>query len=142
MKKWALVALAAAVLAGCGMNRPQERIQASDLLHHNFVLSSVDGVAVAARSGNPPNLEFGEKMHVSGAMCSRFFGQGQLADGVLTVKNLATTRMTCADAQRNRWDRTIRALLQNGAKVTLSAQRLTLSDGDHTLVYTLRDWVQ
>ncbi|CAI0786272.1 heat shock protein HslJ [Serratia entomophila] len=142
MKNYAPLALAAMLLAGCGMNQPDNAVSESDLLHHNYVLHSVDGVPIEPGLGNAPNLEFGEKMHVSGAMCNRFFGQGQLANGVLRVQNLASTRMLCADAQRNHWDQVIGQVLENGAKLTLSAQRLTLSGGDHTLVYTLRDWVQ
>jgi heat shock protein HslJ len=57
------------------------------------------------------------------------------------VKNLATTRMMCADPQRNQWDQTIGTLLANGAKVSLNGQQLTLSGSDHQLVYTLKDWV-
>ena len=92
-------------------------------------------------TGGLLNLEFGENLHVSGAMCNRFFGQGQLRDGVLTVKPLATTRRLCPDEQRNRWDQVIAAVLENGAEVTLSAQQLTLNGSGHTLIYTLRDWV-
>ncbi|WP_431222368.1 heat shock protein HslJ [Serratia sp. L9] len=145
MKKWIPITLAAALLAGCGMNQtpPQgKNVVDSDLLHHNFVLQNVDGLAVNAKQGSGPNIEFGEKMHVSGAMCNRFFGQGQLENGVLTVKNLASTRMMCADAQLNQWDQTIGTLLANGAKVSLNGQQLTLTGSDHQLVYTLKDWVQ
>ncbi|MNC49882.1 Heat shock protein HslJ [compost metagenome] len=105
------------------------------------MLQSVDGVAVEAKQGSGPSIEFGEKMNISGSMCNRFFGQGQLENGVLTVKNLATTRMMCADPQRNQWDQTIGTLLANGAKVSLNGQQLTLSGSDHQLVYTLKDWV-
>ncbi|MGO4741960.1 heat shock protein HslJ [Serratia quinivorans] len=142
MNKSILAALTTLLLAGCSMSQNGKTVAESDLLHHNFALQSVDGVAVKPGVGNRPNIEFGEKMHVSGAMCNRFFGNGQLQDGVLTVKGLATTRMLCADPQLNQWDRTIGDVLGKGAKVTLSAQQLTLSSGDHTLVYTLRDWVQ
>lgn len=64
-------------------------------------------------------------------MCNRFFGSGQLQNGVLTVKNLASTRMLCTDAQRNQWDQTLSAVLEKGAKISLNAQQLTLSGGDH-----------
>lgn len=142
MKKTAAAAIAAlAILTGCGI-KPHATVTASDLLHHNFVLQSVDGeTAGPSPNGGLLNLEFGEKLHVSGAMCNRFFGRGQLRDGVLTVKPLSTTRLLCPDEQRNRWDRVMGAVLENGADVTLSAQRLTLSGSGHTLVYTLRDWV-
>ncbi|ANS43177.1 heat shock protein HslJ [Serratia inhibens] len=142
MKKCLSAALAALLLAGCGMNQNSKTVTESDLLHHNFVLQSVDGVAVKPQPGSAPSIEFGEKMHVSGAMCNRFFGSGQLQNGVLTVQNLASTRKLCTDEQRNQWDQTIGAVLGKGAKVSLNAQQLTLSGGDHILVYTLRDWVQ
>lgn len=142
MKKCLPMALAALLLTGCGMSQNGKTVTEDDLLHHNFVLQSVDGVAVKPQSGNAPSIEFGEKMHVSGTMCNRFFGSGQLQNGVLTVKNLASTRMLCTDAQRNQWDQTLSAVLEKGAKISLNAQQLTLSGGDHVLVYTLRDWVQ
>lgn len=140
MRKTTVAALAVLVLGGCSM-KPHTAITPGDLLHHNFVLQSVDGEAAQSRTdGDLLNLEFGENLHVSGAMCNRFFGQGQLRDGVLTVKPLASTRRLCADEQHNRWDRVIGTVLENGADVTLKAQRLTLSGSGHTLVYTLRDW--
>lgn len=142
MNKPILVALTVLLLAGCGMNQKSKTVTESDLLHHHFVLQSVDGIAVTPGHGNGPNIEFGETMHVSGAMCNRFFGNGQLQDGVLTVQGLASTRMLCTDPQLNQWDAMIGNVLSNGAKVTLSAQQLTLSGGDHTLIYKLRDWVQ
>lgn len=142
MSRYAPLALAAMVLTGCGTSHPDSVVNENDLLHHNFVLYSVDGVTVTPQPGNAPNLEFGEKMHVSGTMCNRFFGQGQLANGVLTVKNLAITRMLCTDAQSNLWDQAIGKLLGNGATLSLSAERLTLSGSGHNLIYTLRDWVQ
>ncbi|MEX3239048.1 MULTISPECIES: heat shock protein HslJ [Serratia] len=142
MKKSISVALTALLLAGCGMSQNGKTVTESDLLHHNFALQSVDGVAVKSRPGNGPNLEFGEKMHVSGAMCNHFFGSGQLQDGVLTVPGLASTRMACSDPQLNQWDWVIGDVLGKGAKVTLSAQKLTLSGSGHVLVYTQRDWVQ
>ena len=53
---------------------------AGDLLHHNFVLQSVDGeTAKSPAGGGLLNLEFGESLHVSGAMCNRFFGRGNYA---------------------------------------------------------------
>lgn len=139
------LALASVLLGGCAMQTTESAqpvVVASDLQHHNFVLQSVDGVTANATQGRGPSLEFGERLHMSGVMCNRFSGFGQLQHGVLTVKNLAMTRMLCSDAQRNQWDGIITQVLHNGAQVTLQQQQLTLSDGTHTLVYTLKDWVQ
>lgn len=145
MKKWFPITLATLLLAGCNMSQNHQQsntVVASDLLHHHFILHSVDGVPVTAQQGNIPDIEFGEKMHVSGAMCNRFSGQGELENGVLTVKHLASTRMLCADPLRNQWDQTLSNVLANGATLSLNAQQLTLSGSDHQLVYTLKDWVQ
>ncbi|HEI8864932.1 TPA: heat shock protein HslJ [Serratia odorifera] len=139
------LALASMLLGGCAMPSTESApstVVVSDLQHHNFVLQSVDGVAANATRGRGPSIEFGERLHVSGTMCNRFSGFGQLQHGVLTVKNLAMTRMLCSDAQRNQWDGIITQMLHNGAQVTLQQQQLTLSDSTHTLVYTLKDWVQ
>ncbi|CNE93074.1 heat shock protein HslJ [Yersinia nurmii] len=144
MKKIVPLAIAGILLAGCGMNQSQNtanQITAGDLQHHNFVLVSVDGQSPKNQQGNMPNIEFGEKMHISGAMCNRFMGQGELKDSVLTVEALAGTRMMCNDSQLNQWDTLIGEVLASGAKVTLNKGELTLSNGSHTLIYTSRDWV-
>ena len=50
MKKLIPFAMACALLAGCGSAQTkQHTVVESDLLHHNFVLQSVDGVAVEAK---------------------------------------------------------------------------------------------
>ncbi|WP_145482629.1 heat shock protein HslJ [Yersinia rohdei] len=141
MKKIIPLAIAAALLAGCGINQSTStsNVTASDLLHHNFVLVSVDGKPPLKTPA--PSIEFGEKMHISGAMCNRFMGQGELKDGILTAKGLASTRMLCGDEQLNQWDALIGQVLNSGAKVTLAKGQLTLSNKDHTLIYQLKDWV-
>ncbi|WP_040155063.1 heat shock protein HslJ [Yersinia ruckeri] len=144
MKKIVPLAIASILLAGCGMNLGKHAVTpvtAEDLQHHNFVLLSVDGQTPKNQQGNMPNIEFGEKMHISGAMCNRFMGRGELNDGILSVKALAGTRMIGADPQLNQWDSLIGDVLSSGAKVTLNKGELTLNNGKHTLVYTSRDWV-
>ena len=78
-EKTTATALAALALAGCSM-KPHTAVTPGDLLHHNFVLQSVDGeTAKSPAGGGLLNLEFGESLHVSGAMCNRFFGRGNYA---------------------------------------------------------------
>ncbi|EEP91942.1 heat shock protein HslJ [Yersinia kristensenii] len=143
MKKIIPLVIAAAFLAGCGANQSYNKatsmVSENDLLHHNFVLISVDGQSPVKTPG--PSIEFGENMHISGAMCNRFMGQGELKNGVLTVKGLASTRMLCSEKQLNQWDALISQVLNSGAKVTLNKGQLTLSNNDHTLLYQLKDWV-
>lgn len=140
------VLLATALLAGCRSDsapRADARLKESDLLHHRFVLVSVDDGPVPQSLGQEraPDIEFGEKMHVSGSMCNRFFGQGELYDNVLTVKGLSATRMLCREPQLNQWDRLIDEVLRNGARLTLHDAELRLSAAGHQLVYARKDWV-
>ncbi|OCQ50913.1 Heat shock protein HslJ [Photorhabdus australis subsp. thailandensis] len=119
-----------------------ENVSIDDLQHHRFVLVSVNGESAKNQDGRVPTIEFGEKMHVSGSMCNLFMGQGKLKNSVLTVKNLASTQMLCADEKLNKWDYLIGKVLADGVKVTLKNQKLTLSHDDNTLVYKLKDYVQ
>ena len=145
MKK-TLPLLLASLLAGCnlgGTAPTATALQQCDLLLHRFVLVSVDGTQVPsdAQSTRVPSIEFGEKMHVSGSMCNNFVGQGELQGNVLTVKNLAGTRMMCPDPLLNQWDQLIGVVLQNGAQISLQGNELRINGADHQLVYSRKDWV-
>lgn len=123
------LALSTILLAACTTQAPQT-IQQSDLLHRHFVLQSVDGKTIG-----------GEKMHVSGAMCNRFMGQGELQNNILKVERLASTRMACIDPTRAALDPIITDVLSQGAEVSLIKGQLTLKNANHTLVYQQKDWM-
>ncbi|MBK5073098.1 heat shock protein HslJ [Budviciaceae bacterium CWB-B4] len=134
--------ISAVLLSGCTLT-DSNSVKESDLQHHNFILIGVDGknMADTTKEKRPLNIEFGENMHVSGTMCNRFMGQATLKNGVLTAKQLASTRMACIDEQISQLDQVIATTLSNGAKVTLDQGVLTLSSSQHTLTYKLKDWV-
>ncbi|WP_336220273.1 heat shock protein HslJ [Citrobacter amalonaticus] len=138
-KSVALIALSL-LAAGCVSNG-KVSVSPEQLQHHRFVLESVDGKPVTT-TPQPLELSFGEKMTVSGNMCNRFNGQGSLSDGELKVKQMAMTRMMCADPQLNTLDNTLSTMLKNGAQVDLTANQLTLATAEHTLSYKLADLVQ
>lgn len=132
MNKTTLILLGA-MLAGCTtVSQPNEK---EALAERSFQLSSVDGQAVAATEGMKHGINFSKDMRVTGVMCNRFFGQGTLEKGVLTVAQMASTRMMCADAKLNQWDNTIGTMLTTGARVKLEQNTLTLEGTGHTLVY-------
>ncbi|MCD1126946.1 heat shock protein HslJ [Jinshanibacter sp. LJY008] len=135
--------ISAVLLSGCTLT-DGSTVKESDLLHHNFILTSVDGKSMAdtTKEKRPLNIEFDENMHISGAMCNRFMGQATLKNGVLTAKQLASTRMACLDEQVSQLDQVIATTLNNGAKVTLDQGVLTLRSAQHTLTYKLSDWVK
>ncbi|WP_205065111.1 META domain-containing protein [Pantoea coffeiphila] len=133
MKKSILLMLAALVASGCSSDG--NRLNEQQLLNQYFVLSAVDGKPVEQRAGIRPGISFAPGLRVSGVMCNRFFGQGQLEQGRLTVPQLATTRMRCHDGELNQWEQLLGQVLTAGASVTMQQQTLTLNGAGHTLVY-------
>ncbi|HHW3938991.1 TPA: heat shock protein HslJ [Raoultella planticola] len=139
MNKFAALLAAGMLLSGCVYNS-KVSTGAEQLQHHRFVLTSVNGQALAT-GAKPLELSFGEEMYVSGNMCNRFSGKGKISGGELKVKTLAMTRMLCTDPQLNTLDNTLSNMLRDGAQVDLTENQLTLATADQTLVYKLADLV-
>lgn len=131
-----------AACAASGAGKGGLVVTEKDLLHHRFVLQSMNGkdMPFAERT---PELEFNEGMRISGSACNRFNGPGSLKDSVLTVPNMASTMMMCHEPERNELERQLYTMLREGARLELSDhnRKLTLSGKDTTLVYTVSDWV-
>ncbi|ELQ6133819.1 heat shock protein HslJ [Cronobacter dublinensis] len=138
MKKILIPLLAGMALAGCQSTSSSSHITPETLQHHRYVLQTVNGAPLDA-TRRVPELSFGEKMHVSGSMCNRFMGQGELHGDTLKVKGLASTRMLCAEQQLNELDKLINEMLSQGAMVSVEKQQLTLHYRQYTLVYKLAD---
>ncbi|WP_105719620.1 heat shock protein HslJ [Cronobacter dublinensis] len=138
MKKILIPLLAGMALAGCQSTSSSSHITPETLQHHRYVLQTVNGAPLDA-TRRVPELSFGEKMHVSGSMCNRFVGQGELHGDTLKVNGLASTRMLCAEPQLNELDKLIGEMLSQGATVSVEKQQLTLHYRQYTLVYKLAD---
>ncbi|EOC0209052.1 heat shock protein HslJ [Cronobacter dublinensis] len=138
MKKILVPLLAGMALAGCQSTSSSSHITPETLQHHRYVLQTVNGAPLDA-TRRVPELSFGEKMHVSGSMCNRFMGQGELHGDTLKVKGLASTRMLCAEQQLNELEKLINEMLSQGATVSVEKQQLTLHYRQYTLVYKLAD---
>ncbi|EOL8935836.1 heat shock protein HslJ [Cronobacter dublinensis] len=138
MKKILVSLLAGMALAGCQSTSSSSHITPETLQHHRYVLQTVNGAPLDA-TRRVPELSFGEKMHVSGSMCNRFMGQGELHGDTLKVKGLASTRMLCTEQQLNELDKLINEMLSQGATVSVEKQQLTLHYRQYTLVYKLAD---
>ncbi|EDV9704323.1 heat shock protein HslJ [Salmonella enterica subsp. enterica] len=133
MKKIVTLVALSFIMTGC-VSSGKVSVKREQLEHHRFVLESVNGKTVT-----DPELSFGEDMTVSGKMCNQFTGEGKLSNGELKVKNLAMTRMLCADPQLNALDGTISEVFSKGAQVDLTANQLTLATAETTLMYKLAD---
>ena len=133
------VCLALLLLCACQKNN-QPPVEQSDLLHHSFVLQSLDGQNLDFQP--LPFMAFGEGMRVYGKTCNNFTGQGELKEGKLWVRNMASTRMLCVDQPLNQLEMLLAQMLDSGADISLQGQQLTLRGHDHTLVFRLRDLVE
>ena len=120
MKKVVTLIALSMLMAGCVSNG-KVSVNREQLQHHRFVLQSVNGKAVTT-ANNPPELSF-----------------GKLSDGELKVKDMAMTRMMCADPQLNALDGIVSEMFKQGAQVDLTADQLTLATAEQTLTYKLAD---
>ncbi|MCC4265225.1 META domain-containing protein [Oceanimonas baumannii] len=135
--KLAFAATTALLLTACSGGL---KVVESDLQHHHWNLTAIDGVAVNADIKS--DLEIGEHFSINGrAGCNRFFGSATLTQGLLKAEPLATTRMACAPAEQ-KVESAVLDTLNNGAVVSQNGQLLELKGDTHTLTYQLADWVQ
>ncbi|WP_105602808.1 heat shock protein HslJ [Cronobacter sakazakii] len=137
MKKILFTLLAGMTLAGC-QNTATSNVTPETLQHHRYVLQTVNGAPLDS-THRVPELSFGERMHVSGSMCNRFMGQGELHGDTLKMQGLASTRMLCAEPQLNELDKLMNEMLSQGATVSVEKQQLTLKYRQYSLVYKLAD---
>ncbi|MDL2271577.1 META domain-containing protein [Desulfovibrio sp. OttesenSCG-928-I05] len=143
MKKipFALLALALLAVSACGASRQSTpMIEVSDLLHHRFIIESVNGVPFTSEFRTPA-IEFNEGMLLTGQICNNFRGKGVLKDGVLTMDQAAATMMLCPDPALNDLERSLFKMLHEGVNIQREGEKLTLQRDDKTLVFTLRDYV-
>lgn len=131
-----LIMLAFLSLTACQSTNKQ--LNSKDLLHHNFVLVSIDDKPFTG--DRVPNLEFNENMRVSGGICNRYVGQAELQNNTLTVSNMASTKMICNN-ELDDLEGSMSKMLVNGAKVTLQGNILTLEDSEQKLTFHLKDAV-
>lgn len=142
-KSLATLLVVCSALTGCAQSDSKATgASAEQLQHHRFLLESVDGkpLTLSDKSKRQPEIDFGEKMHISGAMCNRFTGQGELSNGMLKAQ-LASTRMMCVDPQLNALDTLFGQMMTAGVHVSVNGDRLTLKNQQHTLVYKRAEWV-
>ncbi|BBV08489.1 heat-inducible protein [Providencia stuartii] len=117
-----------------------DNVTEQQLIHHNFILTEVDGHPIVGKVG-VPSLSFGEKMFVSATMCNDFHGMGRINNATLVVKHLSKTELECVDEDLSKWDPLIKRMLTEGADISYNDKKLTLSQGRYKLVYVLKDYV-
>lgn len=111
----------------------------SDLMHHHWNLSAIDGVAIG--SDIKSDLEIGELFTINGlAGCNRFFGSASVEKNRIIADPLASTKMACSPAEQA-VEQAVLETLGKGATVNNSGSELELVGDMYTLSYTLADWM-
>ncbi len=136
-----LIALTA-LLGACATAPSSTPLTAQSLQHHHWVLEKIDGLPLLAENGKAPDLEIGEHLRANGsAGCNRYFGQVELQDSQLRIKQMASTMMLCQSPQQD-WERAMTSTLSDWSEVTLGEQQLLLKGPQHELQFKLQDWVR
>ncbi|BEI23336.1 META domain-containing protein [Vibrio fluvialis] len=130
------------LLAACASNGDDVQITATDLQHHNWQLTQIDGQDIVKNEHyDAPRLEIGEKMMASGnAGCNNFFGQAELKDNRLRIEKMGMTMKMCIGDVMDT-EQAVSQSLMDWNDVTLTKDTLTLKNDVHTLTFTLREWV-
>ncbi|MBY7972891.1 META domain-containing protein [Vibrio fluvialis] len=130
------------LLAACASNGDDVQITATDLQHHNWQLTQIDGQDIVKNEHyDAPRLEIGEKMMASGnAGCNNFFGQAELKDNRLRIEKMGMTMKMCIGDVMDT-EQAVSQSLMDWNDVTLTKETLTLKNDVHTLTFTLREWL-
>lgn len=111
----------------------------SELQHHHWNLSAINGVAIDSRIKS--DLEIAEHLTINGlAGCNRFFGSAKIEKNRLLAEPLASTMMACSPAEQT-VEHAVLETLGKGAKINNKGSELELVGDKYTLSYTLADWM-
>ncbi|MBB1385036.1 META domain-containing protein [Pseudoalteromonas sp. SG45-5] len=107
-------------------------VTSEQLKYTQWQLSRVDGLAI------PPSfsasMSFIEALQVNGfAGCNKFFGEGSLEEGSLTVSKLGMTRKSCGE-ELDEFEQQLLQTLKQGAELKMQDQQLVMQ-GKQKLVF-------
>lgn len=116
-------------------------IKAEHLMHHHWLLESIDQQKITPNKRRPIDFEVGERLMVNGHTgCNQFFGQGELQQQKLQINGLGTTKQACP-IERLWIENAILSTLREGSELQLTQEHLTLKGSRHTLIYQIADWI-
>ena len=107
-----------------------------DLLHHRWMLESINGIKIeaAALDDRIPELEIGEQMMASGySGCNRFHGKAALRKDQFSIYPLASTRMYCK-AEQNDIESMLLKILGLESTISIDADKNLILQSDDTLL--------
>jgi heat shock protein HslJ len=130
-----LLAVLSACAAGRGAGANAGGVGLEDVADRVYYLVSMDGKNFEGE--NAPELSLTWEGRVIGRACNRFNGPARIENGMLTAKNVVSTRMACFQPFLTELEQTLFDMLRHGTQMSLDGRRLTLARDGHTLVYEL-----
>ncbi|UCH46561.1 MAG: META domain-containing protein [Betaproteobacteria bacterium] len=116
-----------------------------DLQHHRWLLERINDEVIDsdALGGMIPELDFGERMTVSGNTgCNRYSGQARLREEFFVVERMISTRRACPP-QNMDLERTFQQVLGSESVISIGDDRqLILKSEQAVLRFRLFDWRQ
>jgi len=111
-----------------------------DLQHHRWLLESIDG-SKPSESTQIPELDFGERMYVSGSLgCGRYSATAELRGPYLAFSEIEPEPRQCSNSSAD-VERAMLDLLSEESVVTIDAEhRLILRRNGTELRFRLEDW--
>lgn len=113
-------------------------VEERQLVGRKFILSSINGKEFSTQMGRQPFVEFSrpeEGLRINGSACNNFMGMAILENGMLTVKNAASTMMLCPDDMLSDFEQVFHQALRAGFGLSLDGGKLTLRGDGVVLVY-------
>ncbi len=124
-----LVALPLLLLLFCMGCSSTGTVTSEQLKYTQWQLSKVDGLAIPV--SQTASMRFIEAMQVNGfAGCNKFFGEGVLSEGNLTINKLGMTRKSCGQ-QVDELEQQLLKTLKQGAAISLTGEQLILQGLHH-----------
>ncbi len=145
MKKLLAVTTLPLLLAACqstgGKDLMTTMISASDLQHHNWVLTQINGNDIVTPGKmQPPHLEIGENLSANGnAGCNNFFGQVEIKENKLRIAQMGMTMKMCINNVM-KTESTFSKVLSDWSEVSLTKENMTLTNAEYSLTFELSDW--
>ena len=105
-------------------------------LQNTWQLMRIDGEAISSAIDSTLSMD-SEHKATGKLACNNFFGTVVLNDNHLKIDKMGSTRMFCEE-QANEIEMIVSQVLNDGAEMQLTEDKLSLKGQQHTLTYTLK----
>ena len=105
-------------------------------LQNTWQLMRIDGEAISSAINSTLSMD-SEQKATGKLACNNFFGTVVVNDNHLKIDKMGSTRMFCEE-QANEIEMIVSQVLNDGAEMQLTEDKLSLKGKQHTLTYTLK----